>query len=69
MYKNVLTAMIIRCNIYFVFFIFMVYMSHKNIFTTKISRSTVQYLRVNLGMTGILVVNHSVIRGKKLSWS
>ena len=35
------TVMIIRCKIYFVFFIFVVYANHENIFTTKISRSTV----------------------------
>ena len=33
--------MIIRCKIYFVFFIFVVCTNHENIFTTKISRSTV----------------------------
>ena len=40
-YKNVLTVMIIRCKLFFVFFIFVVYVNHKNIFTTKISRSMV----------------------------
>ena len=34
--------MIIRCKIYFVFFIFVVCANHENIFTTKFSRSTVQ---------------------------
>ena len=33
--------MITRCKIYFGFFIFVVYANHENIFTTKISRSTV----------------------------
>ena len=40
--KNVPTIKIIRCKIYFVVFIFVVYANHENIFTTKISRSTVQ---------------------------
>ena len=39
-----LTVIIIRCKIYFVFFIFVVYANHENIFTTKISRSTVSQL-------------------------
>ena len=33
--------MIVCCKIYFVFFIFVVCANHENIFTTKISRSTV----------------------------
>ena len=33
--------MIISCKIYFVFIIFVVCANHENIFTTKISRSTV----------------------------
>ena len=41
MCKSVLTVIITRCIIYFVFFIFVVYANHENIFTTKISRSTV----------------------------
>ena len=36
-----MAIMIIRCKIYFVFFIFVVCANHENIFTTKISRSTV----------------------------
>ena len=37
-----------NCKIYFVFFIFVVCANHENIFTTKISRSTVvRYLCVN----------------------
>ena len=34
--KNVLAIMIIRCKIYFAFFIFVVCANHENIFTTKI---------------------------------
>ena len=48
MRKNVPTVMIIRCKIYFVFFIFVVYANHENIFTTKISRSTVYTLQVHV---------------------
>ena len=36
-----MAIMIIRCKIYFVFFIFVVCANHENIFTMKISRSTV----------------------------
>ena len=42
--RNVLIVMIISCKIYFVFSIFMVYENHKNIFTTKISRSLVFFV-------------------------
>ena len=40
-FREQLAIMIIRCKIYFVFFIFVVCTNHENIFTTKISRSTV----------------------------
>ena len=45
--KNFMAIMIIRCKIYFVFFIFVVCANHENIFTTKISRSTVLKTHVN----------------------
>ena len=39
--QNMLTIMIyFHCKIYFMFFIFMVYTNHENIFTTKMSRDT-----------------------------
>ena len=39
--QNMLTIMIyFHCKIYFMFFIFMVYANHENIFTTKMSRDT-----------------------------
>ena len=48
-----MALMNIRCKIYFVFFIFVVCANHENIFTTKISRSTVVCFRT------IFVVIHS----------
>ena len=41
-----MSVMIIHCKVYFVcfIFIFVVYANHKNIFITKISRSTVIHL-------------------------
>ena len=39
--KCILTVMITRCKIYFVFSIFVVYTNHENIFPMKISRSMV----------------------------
>ena len=43
--------MIIRCKIYFVCFIFVVSANHENIFTTKISRSTVYRFQYNARKT------------------
>ena len=42
--------MTIHCKIYFVFYIFVVCANHENIFTTKISRSTVCQMIVVTGM-------------------
>ena len=50
-----MAIMIIRCKIYFVFFIFVVCANHENIFTTKISRSTVYCVPVHLGHVTLVV--------------
>ena len=60
MYKYVLTVIILCGKIYFVFFIFVLYTSHKNIFATKTSRSTVLCTRKIIYHHGVSLSKQNV---------